>query len=77
MIFIREYGHFLQSASMGGMYLVKGAGNIWDAMSSNNDYYYPFELDANRRAVTIFNLDMSMKNFISELNDDPLQPPSK
>lgn len=77
MIFIREYGHSLQSGSMGGMYLVKGAGNIWDAMSSNNDDYYPFELDANRRAMTFFNLDMPMKNFISELDDDPLQPPSK
>ena len=55
-LFQHEYGHYLQSQSMGFAYLFKvGIPSLASAASSNNHDFKKFEQDANARAFLYFN----------------------
>jgi len=58
-LFQHEYGHYLQSQSMGWAYISRVG--IPSLMSANDGYhkYQPFEQDANRRAFAYFNKHVS------------------
>lgn len=58
VLFQHEYGHYLQSQSMGPAYLSRiGIPSIMGAASFNdgNHDFQPYEQDANRRAFLYFN----------------------
>lgn len=55
-LFQHEYGHYLQSQSMGWAYLPRvGMPSLMSADGTGNHKYQPFEQDANRRAFMYFN----------------------
>jgi len=55
-LFQHEYGHYLQSQSMGWAYFSRiGIPSIMSANGDGNHKYQPFEQDANRRAFLYFN----------------------
>ena len=59
-LFQHEYGHYLQSQSMGWGYLPRvGMPSLMSADGSGNHKYQPFEQDANRRAFMYFNKNVS------------------
>lgn len=55
-LFQHEYGHYLQSQSMGWGYLSRvGIPSLFDAGGSGKHKYHPIEQDANLRAFKYFN----------------------